>query len=159
MNYLITDENGRLVVSNQTIEQYDDLQAQIDELTNRKNELQKSILKEMLDNKVTTSKSGKYTISVVQPKDKEVFDSVGFIADEEVAIISLFTTVEDTEYVDTNKLKEQYPEAYDKCVAITHKPIVDVEKLQKSLPEVYKKYVTVIKTDKEPSIRFTGSKK
>lgn len=159
MKYLIEDENGRLVVSNQTIEQYDDLQAQIDELTKQQKQLEKNILNEMVDNKVTTSKSGRYTISIVQPKDKEVFNQDDFIINEEPAVINLFTETQDSESINFEKLKDEYPEAYDKCVTVTSTPIVDTEKLQKSFPEIYNKYVTVIKSNKEPTIRFVGSKK
>lgn len=154
-NIIITNENGRLVVSSQAVEEYDRLQELINEYTKQQKELKSKILDEMIKNGITSSKTNQYTISLIQPKDKEIFDSDSFIEKEEVAIISLFTDFKNE--LDEEKLKKDFPEIYEKCLTKTSYTI-DTEKLKKSLPDIYNKYITIEENTKEPTLQFRGRK-
>lgn len=158
MQILVYDDAGRLSVSSAVAQKYQEIQEQLDTYTSQQQELRSQILDAMIENKVTTSKSLGYTFSLVQPRDKEIFDSDSFIEHEEVAIISLFTNVDETEDVDLEMLKNEFPEAYNKCKKITRTYEVDVKKLQKSLPEVYNKYVTIVPATGNTTIKVTKGK-
>ncbi len=158
MNIIITDENGRLTVSTQAVEKYQELQELIDTYTAQQKELKSNILQEMIKNKVTQSKVLGYTISLVQPKDKEIFSTEDFLHDEDIAIISLFTSFNEEKEFDVDMLKSKYPEIYNECCKTQTTYDVDVEKLKKSLPEVYKKYTKVEKSTKDATLQFRGGK-
>lgn len=117
-----------------------------------------AILKAMRENDIATAKLGKYTVSVIVPKNTIKFDDASFILKEPDEVVAGFSSIVDTTYFDLDKFREDNPELYKKYLKTETKVVVDTGKLEKTFKQIYDKYTTEIVSTKEPTLRLQKEK-
>lgn len=117
-----------------------------------------AILKAMQENDIAVAKLGKYTVSVIVPKNTIKFDAESFILQESDEVVAGFSSIEETTYFDIDKFREDNPELYKKYLKTESKVVVDTGKLEKTFKQIYDKYTTEIVSTKAPSLRLSKEK-
>lgn len=122
-------------------------------------EFRNKLLSAMQENGIYSASVGKYKITCVSAKNKEIFNQDEFILHEKDDVIALFTSFETKENFSLETLKEKYPEIYKECCNEETIATVDTKKLLKNFPDLYTKYTTIIPGEGTSYIKITGGKK
>lgn len=121
----------------------------------REEEFRQALLKAMIENGISSSKVGNYSISQVIPKPTVNFKKDLFVENVDIDTLSLFTTVKET--FNLEKFKAENPEMYNKYCDTEAE--VDIAKLEKLRPDLYFNYTDVIPNDKKITLRIAKGKK
>lgn len=156
---IIKDEDNNIITVDQAeciLDEYYDIKETIEEAEKK---LRECILNSMLQNNIVKSKIGKYTVSLTNCKDIEVFNENDFLKNENEDIVKNFVNEEKTENFNLELFKKEHFDLYNQYTTITVNRIVDSKKLNKYLPNVYQKYISIKESDKKVSLRISGGKK
>ena len=130
MNELIVYNDGVPSLSPQIEQVLDEFMAFKTNFETAEKNFRTKLLETMQENGIYSANVGKYKLTCVSPKNKEIFNNDEFILNEADEIINLFTTFETIENFNVEKLKEKYPEIYKECCNEETIANVDVKKLQ-----------------------------
>lgn len=152
------DENGRLTVSQATVQRLNEIDEQVTALNDEESLIRHEILDGMIQNQIDKCSSHGLTFTQVMPKAKGTFDTDSFLLNESEDIVRCFTAFEEEDEFDIDKFKAENPELYKKYVKQNITPIVDTKKLEKTLTPVFKKYWHEIPSDKPTTLRIAAKK-
>ena len=159
MNELVIYKDGVPSLSPQIEQVLDEFTIFKTSFETAEKEFRNKLLSAMQENGIYSASVGKYKITCVSPKNKEIFNQDEFILHEKDDVIALFTSFETKENFSLETLKEKYPEIYKECCNEETIATVDTKKLLKNFPDLYTKYTTIIPGEGTSYIKITGGKK
>lgn len=152
---LITKTGNQLTINKEVETLLDNYTSAKEELETAEKELRKAILEAMINNNIISTNVGKYTLSQIVPKAKEVFNSEEFITNENEDVVNAVTNIQDTTFFDVETFMKENPEMYNKYLKHKYEYNIDTKKLQDFLPNIYKKYLSIQDSDRQISLRIT----
>ena len=152
------DENGRLNVSQATVQRLKEIDEQVNTLNDEENFIRHEILDGMIQNQIDKCSTSGMTFTQVMPKPKGTFDIESFLLNESEDVVKCFTTFEEEDEFDIEKFKAENPELYKKYTKTNIIPTVDTKKMEKTLTPIFEKYWHEIPSDKPVTLRITTKK-
>lgn len=152
------DENGRLTVSQETVQRLNDINKEVATLNDEESLIRHEILDGMIQNQIDKCSSFGMTFTQVMPKPKGTFDVDSFLLNESEDVVKCFTTFEEEDEFNIEKFKAENPELYNKYLSKNITPVVDTKKMEKTLTSVFNKYWHETPSDKPATLRITTKK-
>lgn len=157
--YLTKNEVGRLTVDVKVAETLSSLEQTKAEIDDKISEIRKGILEEMIANNITKCSSAHYSFIQVQPKPITHFDNDKFMQNENIDIVNFVSTVTEEEPVfDIEKFKAEHKDLYDAYTKVDMKVDVDQKKLKESFPQIFEKYYSEEPSPKPATLRVAKAK-
>lgn len=158
-NLIQIDENKQAVIAAEVENLLDEYEESKTNFEKAEKKFREELLNAMINNNIISAKIGKYTLSQIIPKPTVSFDEDKFIEENDLDVISIFTTINESFEFDIQKFIKDNPEMYAKYCVKTETTSIDTDKMEKLRPDLYEKYKKEISSDKKISLRINKSKK